>query len=614
MHLLFEEQGEFKLGTVLADNDTSLQVEPASGKRAKVKASNVLLRFDAPALAGFMPAAQTLAEEIDLDFLWQCCGEEEFDYRDLAQEYFGKAPSPVEAAALLLRLHSAPMYFYRRGKGRFKAAPEDSLRAALAAVERKQRQAELQQRYVHELKSGSFPEAFVPLRDRLLYKPDRNTLEAKALEAACEELKLSPAQLFERCGALPSSAKYHLGRFLFEYFPQGPGFPELPVPELPADLPIAPVSAYSIDDAATTEIDDAFSVVLRDDGGLRIGVHIAAPALGIEVGSPLDEVARQRLSTVYMPGDKITMLPEAVIERYTLRAGTQVPALSFYADVSPELEILTTESRVESVWIADNLRHDTLDVVFNEVAVAAGRVEHEFGAELLSLHRLAERLEAARSTGAPPREPRVQYTFHLEDERIEITERKRGAPIDKVVAELMILVNTRWAHALDERNWSAVFRAQREGKVKLSTAGAPHQGLGVDRYIWASSPLRRYVDLINQRQLIALIRDDPPPYPRNSEALYAAMRAFELTYDAYAEFQRQMERYWCLRWIIQEGVSTLRARVLRESLVRLERLPLVLRVPSLPDLGPGSRVELSVGAVDLIGLNIECEFRERLAA
>jgi exoribonuclease-2 len=614
MHVLFEEQGEFKLGTVLADNDTSLQVETASGKRAKVKASNVLLRFDAPGLIGFMPAAQAAADEMDLDFLWQCCGEEEFDYRSLAHDYFGKAPSPVEAAALLLRLHSAPMYFYRRGRGRFKAAPEESLRAALAAVERKQRQAELQQRYVDELSAGRFPNEFVPIRDRLLYKPDRNTLEAKALEAACEQLRLTPAKLFERCGALPSSAQYHLGRFLFEHFPQGPGFPELPLPDLPADLPVAPVRAYSIDDAATTEIDDAFSVTLHDDGGLRVGVHIAAPALGIALDSPLDELARQRLSTVYMPGDKITMLPGAAIDQYTLLAGKQVPALSFYAEVSPELDILATESRIELVSIADNLRHDTLDVVFNEAAVTAGRVEHAFGAELLALHRLAERLESARAKSAPAREPRTEYSFHVEDERIRITERRRGTPIDKVVAELMILVNTRWAQLLDERGLSAVFRGQREGKVKLSTAGAPHQGLGVDRYIWASSPLRRYVDLINQRQLVALIRDEPPPYPRNSEALYAAMRAFELTYDAYAEFQRQMERYWCLRWIIQEGVTTLAARLLRENLVRLERLPLVLRVSSLPDLAPGTRVELAVGAIDLIEISIECEFRERLAA
>jgi exoribonuclease-2 len=288
--------------------------------------------------------------------------------------------------------------------------------------------------------------------------------------------------------------------------------------------------------------------------------------------------------------------------------------VSFYAEVSPQLEIVATESRIEAVRIADNLRHDTLDVVFNAAAVALGRVEHPFGAELLALHRLAETLEAARTKGAPVREARTEYSFHVLGEHVEITERKRGSPIDRVVAELMILVNSRWAELLDQHEWSAIFRAQRDGKVRLSTAGAPHQGLGVERYIWASSPLRRYVDLINQRQLVALIRNQPPPYARNSEPLFAAMRAFELTYDIYADFQRQMERYWCLRWILQENATRLSARVLRENLVRLERLPLVLRVSSLPDLAGGSRVELTVGAVDLYELSLECDFRERLAA
>src|SRR5690606_24516241 len=210
------------------------------------------------------------------------------------------------AAALLLRLHSAPMYFYRRGKGRYKAAPEETLKAALAAVERKQRQAELQQRYVDELTAGRLPAEFEPLRARLLYKPDRSTVEAKALEAACAVLKLSPAKLFEHCGALPSSAEYHVGRFLFEHFPEGIEFPPVAVPELPSGLPQADAPAYSIDDADTTEIDDAFSLVERPDGAFRVGVHIAAPALGIPVDSELDRIARRRLSTVYMPGAKIT--------------------------------------------------------------------------------------------------------------------------------------------------------------------------------------------------------------------------------------------------------------------------------------------------------------------
>ena len=609
MNILYEEQGDYRVATVLADNGTSLQVETASGKRAKVKAAHVLLRFQDRAIGGFLVDAQRIADTIDTDFLWQCCGQEEFGFEPLAGEYFGRAPTPAEATGLLLKLHAAPMYFYRRGKGRFKAAPEESLKAALAGIERKRLQAEQQQRYLSELLAGRLPPEFEPLRDRLLYKPDRSSIEAKALDQACDSLKLSPAKVFRHCGALGSTHDYHLRRFLVEYFPAGVEFADLPAPDAPAGLPQADAPARSIDDASTTEIDDAFSLVMRPDGGMRVGVHIAAPALGIPLGSPLDEVARARLSTVYMPGNKITMLPHAAIERFTLSAGKSAPALSFYAELTPELQVRATESRLEAVWIEENLRHESLDIVFNEDAVARGRVAHAYGRELLALHSIASRLEAARGKADATRDGRAEYAFRVENDRVDIIERRRGSPIDRVVSELMILVNSRWARLLDEHDCAGVFRSQQDGRVKLSGVASAHQGLGVQHYVWASSPLRRYVDLINQRQLIALLRGEPPPYARNSEGLFAAIRAFELAHDAYNDFQRQMERYWCLRWIEQEAIETLDGTVIRDTLVRLDRLPLVVRVSSVPELAPGSAVELTISAIDLVDLTLECAFR-----
>ncbi|MGH6630677.1 MAG: hypothetical protein ACREB3_13180, partial [Burkholderiales bacterium] len=126
-------------------------------------------------------------------------------------------------------------------------------------------------------------------------------------------------------------------------------------------------------------------------------------------------------------------------------------------------------------------------------------------------------------------------------------------------------------------------------------------------------PLRRYVDLVNQRQLIALARGEAPPYRGNDERLLAAMRDFESAHEAYGEFQRQMERYWCLRWLIQESAETVTATVIRESLARFDELPLVARVPSLPPLDPGIRIELAVTGIDLLELTLHCEFRRRLA-
>jgi exoribonuclease II len=612
MNVFYEEEGDFKVGSILADNDSSLQVEAPHGKRSKVKASAVLLRFDGPGLAQFMEEARKLAEGIDVDFLWQCCAQDEFAFDALAREYFGRVPTSAESAGLLVKLHGAPMYFYKKGKGRYKAAPPEALKAALASVERRRREAERRAGYVEELAAGRLPPEFVALSAQLLYAPDKQSLEWKALEDACERLGISPPQLFERCGALPSSHDFHLNRFLFAHFPRGVEFPPLPAPSVPRDLPLAEAEAFSIDDVTTTEIDDAFSVAMLPGGKLRVGIHIAAPALGVAPGDALDAAARARLSTVYFPGGKITMLPAAAIEAFSLAEGRQCPALSRYLELAPDGSIAAQTTRIERVPVTHNLRHYALEEVFNEASLAAGRIEHPCGDALAGLWRLTRVLEAARGAGETDHEARAEYSFYVENDRVRIVRRRRGSPIDRIVSELMIHVNSAWGRELAAGGAAAIYRVQDGGKVRMSTVPAAHQGLGVEGYAWLSSPLRRYVDLVNQRQLIALARGEALPYQAHDERVLAALRDFELAHDAYGEFQRQMERYWCLRWLIQEGRNTAAATVIRESLARFDELPLVVRVPSLPALDPGARVELAVTDIDLLDLTLRCEFRGRL--
>jgi exoribonuclease-2 len=620
MNVLFEEEGAFKAGTILADQNTSLQVELPSGKRSKVKAANVLLRFDGTAPAELMAQAEGGAEAIETDFLWEVCGEEEFAFEQLAEEYQGRKPTPSEAAAVLIRLHSAPMYFHRKGKGRYRKAPADILQAALAGLEKKKQQAAAAERMVDELKAFRLPEELRPLLQQLLYKPDRNRLETKAFETACADLNLSAAKLLQQCGELKDTHEFHLGRFLFEYFPKGTNYPAYEAPVLAADLPVATVQAFSIDDAHTTEIDDAFSVVFKNDGAMTVGIHIAAPGLGITPDTALGKIARERLSTVYMPGRKITMLPDDVVERFTLGEGRTVPALSLYLDVAADLRILGHESRIEAVPIAANLRHHDIEPVFNEETLATGLGDFPFRDELKRLWELATVLEAGR--GATGQQNRKDYSFVVDwtrgttcgDGHVDISQRPRGSPLDTLVAELMIVANSTWGKLLADAGIPGLYRVQTAGKVRMSTVAAPHEGLGVDCYAWSSSPLRRYVDLVNQWQLISLLREEKPVFPPKSADLLAALRDFELTYAAYAEFQRNMERYWCLRWLQQEDVRQADAAVIKESLVRLEVVPLVLKVPSLPALDRGVQVRLEIGNIDLLEAEGHARYLELLAS
>jgi len=611
MQLLYEEGGDLKVAAVLGEAPASFQVETQHGRRAKIKAAQVLLTFERPSGAELLEQARQFAAGLDAEFLWQCSGGAEFAFQDLARDYVGRAPTPVESAGVLIKLHSAPMYFYRRGRGRFQAAPEETLKLAIASVEKKKRQQEAIGLWAAALARGECPGELAALRDELLYSPDGNKPETRALEQACRETGLTAAKLFERCGLLPDSHEYHLQRFLHEFFPRGTGFPAHELPPVPGDLPLANIQAFSLDDIGTTEIDDAFSLERRGET-LRVGIHIAAPGLGFGPGSPLDAIARARLSTAYMPGRKFTMLPEDVIERFSLDHGGEQAAVSLYFDVAGDGAVSAAHSRVERVPVVANLRHAQYDVL-NEAFESGKEAGLPLEAELRELWRVAGLLEARR--GRPSvSSALLDYTFHVEEGRVRIVPRRRGSPLDKLVAEMMIFANSSWGELLAERDVAAIYRVQSVGKVRFSVHPEPHEGLGLGCYAWMSSPLRRYVDLVNQWQLIAALSGRRAPFARNSDGLLSALRAFEITATRFDEHQRAMEDYWSLRWLLQEGVASAPAVVLRESLVRFEGLPLIARVPSLPPLDPGARVLLEIKAIDLIGRNVSCVFREILAS
>ena len=630
MNLFFEESGDFKAGHVLSHSGESYQVELPSGKRSKVRAKDVLLQFETPTAAELLAEAHLLAVDLDLDFLWEVAGEEEFGFADLGAEYFGHAPRASEAAGLLMKLHAAPIYFYKKGKGRYKPAPQAALQAAQAGIEKKRLQALLQAQYVEELKAGQLPPALQPLVRQLLFKPDKNSIEYKALDAACTELHTSAPRLMLACGGIASAKELHMGKFLLENFPKGSGFAPLAVPAMP-QLPVADVQAFSIDDVTTTEIDDAFSLQTLADGLVRIGIHIAAPGLGIRPDDAIDAIARQRMSTVYMPGDKITMLPDELVQAFTLGAGQTRPALSLYATVdTADWSVVSTESRAEAVPMVSNLRLNDLDSLVTEEALAAGSGEYAHKAELAVLWQWAQVLEQGRmakreSFGLKPEQTnRVDFNFYVEDDVVSVVRRKRGAPLDKIVAELMIFANSSWGKMLHEHGVPGIYRAQGGGsgngwaakmQVRMVTHAAPHQGLGVDQYAWSTSPLRRYVDLVNQWQILACVQHGvtapmAAPFKQRDANLFAIVSAFDAAYAAYGDFQSNMERYWCLRWLAQENARQIEAVVLKDEVFRLVDIPLVIKLSGTPPMARGAQVRLDLIGWDEVELTVEARLLE----
>lgn len=637
MYIIFEESGRFIAGRVLRETDAAWQLELPAGKRIKLKKAKGLMTLQADDAQQVLERAVAAAPEVDLDLVWEFAPEgDTFDFAQVAADYFGDAVTQEQRLTALVAVHGAPHYFRRAGGGTYRKASREVVEQALAAIAKKAAQEAQIAQWTQQLQAGECPQEIQQQLYRLLFRPEKNGAEYRAVTAAARAMQLSPLALMQHAGALGTDARaaydFHWQRFIFTHFPQGLERDNLPVDAAAvlAELPEAVddsgelVQAFSVDDAHTTEIDDALSVQGLGSGTVTVGIHIAAPGLFMQPGDALDVLARNRYSTVYVPGSKLTMLPPAVVDAFTLLEGGLRPAVSLYVRFDETTyEMLGHETRLEKVHIAENMRLETVQPLVTRALQDDEEVAFAFQTEIRWLYGLAQVRKVLREEvrGKPETFSRPDYQFRLDgaagqvcgDERVAIETRARGHPLDVMVSECMILANSTWGGWLAGLGVPAVYRNQAAlapgVKVRMSVKALKHAGIGVDYYAWSTSPLRRYVDLVNQWQIIAAARHgataglQAPFKPRDSE-LFGIISAFEAAYIAYGDFQRQMERFWTLRYLEQEGISSLDAAVIKEGVVRADSLPLVVEVTSPHAQQRGTSVRLDIAGVDLLTLTV----------
>jgi exoribonuclease-2 len=344
-----------------------------------------------------------------------------------------------------------------------------------------------------------------------------------------------------------------------------------------------------------------------------------------------------------MPGYKVTMLPDEVVQSYTLQEGRDCPALSLYVMLDEAtLEVRSSETRLERVPIVANLRHDQLDAVVTEVWLQDPSFLHKIEPEALSdkrsslsfLHRLAKHLKAGREQvrGKPETFNRPDYNFRLlgndgqepqGHEQVQISTRMRGAPLDLIVAEAMILANSTWGGWLAALGVPGIYRSQASllpgVKVRMGTKALPHAGIGVPSYAWSTSPLRRYTDLVNQWQIIACVRHGKTaalvaPFKARDTDLFAIISSFDAAYAAYNGYQGAMERFWTLKYLQQQGITELDVSLFKDNLARADALPLVLPLLGAAGLPRGARVRVRLGEIDEVTLDISATVLVRLDA
>ena len=627
--IFYEQSGKLIAAQVMEQKEHHVHAKGQGSSLQKIKLKDVLLQGDVnePSSQAIALKIDDMVAQADLPFVWECAPEGVFGFGELACEYFGSGASVLEQAAMWQVLHGAPIYFGKKGRGQFTRQPAEQIEVALAAVAKKEERLRIQAGWADELVAGRAPTEVLQQRDAILQKKNANDIAYKAVLAAAEQLNLTVPQTLLHAGAFKNAFELHRATFLAEHYPQGVAA-ELPMPQFSADdLPLNDaLDVFSIDDSMTTEIDDAFSVQDLNDGRYRIGVHIAAPSLAVKRDDAADVHASNRMSTMYTPGEKITMLPDAWVQCFSLDEGTIKPVVSIYAtlDVQADVPLSDVESKVERIKMAANLRHDVPEMQLTNDDLNGERSDYAYASALKVLWQGALKLSAQRDAmrGKPENNNRADFSFTIDkaietvpvgDERVNISQRMRGSPIDKIVSEWMIFANVNWAQMLDGLRVPALFRTQSNIGVRTSTHAQPHLAMGVPAYMWSTSPLRRYADWFNQMQLLAAIEYGvtapmQAPFKAKEIDLLKRMSAFDEKYKAYNEQQNKMEKYWCLQWVHQhmnDDVYEGEAIVVKEGVLRLAHVPLYIPCATLPEgLPMQSRLNVRLSGVDWVGLTV----------
>lgn len=640
--VFYEAQGKLNIAEVMEQKDSHMQVKGQGSSLQKIKTKDVLLQANLNGISTAQATTQVtqIAEQVDLDFLWECAPDEVFDFVQIAREYFGEQASVLEQAAMWQAVQSAPIYFGKKGKGQFVRQAYEQIQIALAAVAKKEERLRQQAEWVEQMKAGQAPAEVLQARDAIMQKKNANDMSYKAAVQAAADLKLTLPELMLHIGAFRNAFELHRMTFLTEHYPRGIAQSEQTLPEpslshwqellaegVADEAVLTDVPVFSIDDSATTEIDDAFSVRALGENTYRIGIHIAAPSLAVTRDDAADAHAASRMSTLYMPGEKVTMLPDHWVAQFSLDAGTTRVVFSiyttFHADLAGNEAFADVQTRVEQVKISDNLRHDTPQMQLSKADLDGARADYPLATELQVLWQAAQKLSAIRDAvrGKPENNNRADFSYEVDtaegaiptgEESVTITQRMRGSPIDKIVSEWMIFANVQWASWLRDLRIPALFRTQSHMGVRTSTHAQAHLAMGVPAYMWATSPLRRYADWLNQMQLLAAVRYGvtapmKAPFQPKEADLLARMSQFDEKYRAYAGQQSTMERYWCLRWVAQQmsdGIFETQALLIRENVLRLADIPLYLNSILPTDTPLQSRLRVQLQDIDWVKLEV----------
>ena len=580
-HVIYLEQGSLGVGEMVSQSLKNVRILDASGNRRKLERRRVLAaaggRREADDLAS---AARDVAGGLDMAQAWKAAAGEVLTTSELAARIDGIGPGEVGEVALHLAQARARTYFDVEDGGTWRPISGERMAEVRQAIEKRRARERQDRDWRDQLDSGAAPaDVAASLASHVREKVDPNDRVARFLRSYCRERGVSLGELAVRHGVVADVEEVHLGEVARETPPArdggAPAMRAVGMGRLSAE-------AVAVDGRGTVEVDDAFAVEVEGDGSRHACVCIAAPALGID--DQAEAQAMERLVTVYLPGRKYPMLPPKVVSHYSLVAPGAYPSLALRSRIGAgvgfggEIELL-------EVRMAAN-------VAIEELA-GPGWAGWEPPSDLVG-RTLADVREFSREQATANFAERVGrgHLVSVVDGEPEVIPRRRLAVADDMVAAMMVRYNHAAAGFLQERG--VPFLGRKEGRLIVVREG--------DRksYGWFSSPLRRIVDLCNQRQLLAAVLGEPAPY--GPKELRAVAKSFDRKHNWAQNNQRKLEVYWSLRSLEGKSGGPERGVVCEGGdRVALDDFPVIVSVPG-GQAAQGDRVDVRVKEIDLYAL------------
>ena len=583
----FLESGALRLGYVRRREQRKIQVIDQRGRESSVPVSRVVVVHAAVPEEEFKETAASIQEridslcrDVDVELLWESVQTEsrEFDPAELAESYFG-APSPESQSAIFRELADGGLFFKRNGT-RFQPRARLQVDSQRLRIAREQEKEDFRKHVGNILnraiQTGTPPDAhdWESISERLekwLRRRERDevgsVLEQLAGESRARDIAYD---LLVQSGRIEAWED----RFLIIHG-VATSFPA-EVVEAANNLDPNTVGGrredwsgrltLAIDDEATVEVDDALTVS-EDAGNLTVGIHIADVSAFVNKGDQLDREAFKRSTTLYLPNVSVTMFPPRLsTDLASLIKGERRPAFSVEVRFNRDNELVDSRVFRTTVTVTDRLSYE-----------AADRLLEERDTSLVRLHQIALHLQEQRSDQGAQTHRRPEIKIRVDDGDISVQRIEVDTPARLIVSEMMILANSLAADSAATTGVPIIFRTQEapdspppdiEGfpeaiqfellrrsfkRSRLSLSPGPHSGLGLGAYAQVSSPIRRYADLVTQRQFVAAIEGTPFPYDR--EELLVIITSAEAAELDMRRLEQTSTMYWILTHLSRDKMD-----------------------------------------------------------